>query len=174
VGRRDAPRPGSRRALAGGAPAGLPAEPAAAASRRDCAWLDGELSLTGRGNYEILVEWLAIATASDYEPVFPRVREVLTTVGRMKYLRPLYGALGTSARTRRWGGRSSRCEGRLPPALAAGGRLGDGVLAVGLSARKGRRSPMKFLLSLVITALALAAAAHLVPGSATARPRTWR
>ena len=69
----------------------------------DCAWLDGELSLTGRGNYEILVEWLAIATASDYEPVFPRLREVLTTVGRMKYLRPLYGALGTSARTRALG-----------------------------------------------------------------------
>ncbi len=65
--------------------------------------LDGTLSLTGRGNYEILVEWLAIATASDYEPVFPRVREVLTTVGRMKYLRPLYGALGTSARTRALG-----------------------------------------------------------------------
>ncbi len=69
----------------------------------DCAALDGTLSLTGRGNYEILVEWLAIATASDYEPVFPRVREVLTTVGRMKYLRPLYGALGTSARTRALG-----------------------------------------------------------------------
>jgi uncharacterized protein (DUF2062 family) len=46
------------------------------------------------------VEWLTIAAGSDYEPVFPRVREVLTRVGRMKYLRPLYTALGRHARTR--------------------------------------------------------------------------
>jgi aminopeptidase N len=65
-----------------------------------CAWLDKAMGLTGRGNYEILVEWLTIAAGSDYEPVFPRVREVLTRVGRMKYLRPLYMALGRHARTR--------------------------------------------------------------------------
>lgn len=65
-----------------------------------CGWLDGALHLTARGNYEILVEWLTIAAGSDYAPVFPRVREVLTTVGRMKYLRPLYGALGRHPRTR--------------------------------------------------------------------------
>ncbi len=65
-----------------------------------CAWLDANLRLTGRGNHEILVEWLTIAAGSGYEPVFPRVREVLSRVGRMKYLRPLYGALGRQARTR--------------------------------------------------------------------------
>jgi leukotriene A-4 hydrolase/aminopeptidase len=65
-----------------------------------CEWLDRVLGLTGRGNYEILVEWLAIAAGSDYEPVFGRVREVLTRVGRMKYLRPLYRALGGNPRTR--------------------------------------------------------------------------
>ena len=65
-----------------------------------CAWLDGALGLTGRGNYEILVEWLTIAGGSDHEPVFGRIREVLTRVGRMKYLRPLYGALGRHPRTR--------------------------------------------------------------------------
>ncbi len=32
--------------------------------------------------------------------MFGRVREVLMRVGRMKYLRPLYGALGRHARTR--------------------------------------------------------------------------
>ena len=81
--------------------AGLPAAPAAAAgrgrvplARRDAA------RSRGRGNYEILVEWLTIAAGSDYEPVFGRVREVLTTVGRMKYLRPLFGALGQHPRTR--------------------------------------------------------------------------
>jgi leukotriene-A4 hydrolase len=65
-----------------------------------CRWLDRNLELTSRGNYEILVEWLAIAAASDYEPAFPRLREVLLRVGRMKYLRPLYKALGGHPRTR--------------------------------------------------------------------------
>jgi len=68
--------------------------------RASCEWLDKNLSLTGRGNYEILVEWLTIAAGSDYEPVFGRVREVLTRVGRMKYVRPLYKALGNHPRTR--------------------------------------------------------------------------
>ncbi len=68
--------------------------------RDGCAWLDAALGLTGRGNHEILVEWLTVAAGSDYEPVFPRLREVLLRVGRMKYLRPLYGALGRHPRTR--------------------------------------------------------------------------
>ena len=65
-----------------------------------CRWLDAQFKLMPQGNYEILVEWLTIAGASDYEPAFPRIREVLTRVGRMKYLRPLYGALGGHPRTR--------------------------------------------------------------------------
>ncbi|HEX9081786.1 MAG TPA: leukotriene A4 hydrolase C-terminal domain-containing protein, partial [Holophagaceae bacterium] len=72
-------------------------------SQEDCAWLDGHLHLTGQGNYEILVEWLTLAAAADYEPAFARIREVLLKVGRMKYLRPLYGALGHHARTRALG-----------------------------------------------------------------------
>ena len=67
------------------------------------AWLDAQLDLTGRGNYEILVEWLTIAAGSDYEPVFDRLRDVLTRVGRMKFLRPLFTALGTHARTQQLG-----------------------------------------------------------------------
>ena len=60
----------------------------------DCAWLDANLQLTARGNYEILVEWLCIAAGSGYEPTFERVGQMLATVGRMKYVRPLYQALG--------------------------------------------------------------------------------
>jgi hypothetical protein len=67
--------------------------------RAACAWLDANLQLTGRRNDEILVEWLTIAAASDYEPVFPRLREFLTHVGRMKYLRALYTAMGKHPRT---------------------------------------------------------------------------
>lgn len=69
-------------------------------TQEDCAWLDRTFGLMSRGNYEILVEWLTLAAAADYEPAFPRIREVLMKVGRMKYLRPLYGALATSPRTR--------------------------------------------------------------------------
>ncbi|HSB61561.1 MAG TPA: M1 family metallopeptidase, partial [Vicinamibacteria bacterium] len=68
--------------------------------RESCRWLDERLELTGRGNYEVLAEWLAIAAGSDYEPAFPRLRDVLARVGRMKFLRPLYAAMGRHARTR--------------------------------------------------------------------------
>jgi hypothetical protein len=69
-------------------------------TQADCAWLDEHFQLMGRGNFEILVEWLTLAATADYEPAFPRIREVLLRVGRMKYLRPLYGALGQQGRTR--------------------------------------------------------------------------
>ena len=69
-------------------------------TQADCAWLDEHFKLMGRGNHEILVEWLTLAATADYEPAFPRIREVLLRVGRMKYLRPLYSALGQHPRTR--------------------------------------------------------------------------
>ena len=69
-------------------------------TQADCAWLDAHFQLMGRGNHEILVEWLTLAAAADYEPAFPKLREVLLRVGRMKYLRPLYGALEATPRTR--------------------------------------------------------------------------
>jgi leukotriene-A4 hydrolase len=68
----------------------LPREMSAA----DCAGLDAALRLGARGNHEILAQWLSIAASSGYEPAFPRIRTLLSTVGRMKYVRPLYAALG--------------------------------------------------------------------------------
>lgn len=65
-----------------------------------CAWLDATLGLTARGNYEILVEWLTLAAASSYQPAYPRIREVLAQVGRVKYLRQLYSALARNPDTR--------------------------------------------------------------------------
>ncbi len=58
-----------------------------------CRRLDAEFGLTRSGNYEILVNWLVLATRSGFAEVLPRVREVLLGVGRMKYLKPLYEAL---------------------------------------------------------------------------------
>jgi leukotriene-A4 hydrolase len=92
-----------------------------------CAWLDEELGLTGRGNHEILVEWLAIAAGSDYEPAFARLREVLLRVGRMKYLRPLYSALAASPRTRKLA-REAYAEAR-PGYHALSRRVAEAALA---------------------------------------------
>ncbi|HVO31684.1 MAG TPA: M1 family metallopeptidase [bacterium] len=60
---------------------------------KDAAWLDETFGLTKQGNMEVLVAWLGMAAASGYEPCYPRVREVLQEVGRMRYLKPLYRAL---------------------------------------------------------------------------------
>ena len=68
-------------------------------SESDCRWLDETFELTKQGNYEVLVEWLTIAAGSAYEPALPRVREVLSDVGRMKYLKPLYTALMGNQKT---------------------------------------------------------------------------
>ncbi|MGE3538209.1 MAG: M1 family metallopeptidase [Candidatus Tectimicrobiota bacterium] len=75
------------------------------------AWLDSTLQLSGRGNYEILVEWLCIAAGSDYAPVFDRLRQVLARVGRMKFLRPLFTALGQHPRTQQLGREIYRAAG---------------------------------------------------------------
>jgi leukotriene-A4 hydrolase len=67
----------------------------------DLAWLDRALGLTARGNHEILVQWLCLAAGAGHEAVFPRIREVLGRVGRMKYVRPLFQALGKTEAGRR-------------------------------------------------------------------------
>ena len=64
------------------------------------AWLDQGLGLGTTRNYELLVAYLRRALRGEYEPAFPRAREVMSTVGRMKYLRPLYQAAGAHPRTR--------------------------------------------------------------------------
>ena len=66
----------------------------------DCAWLDENFQLTAQGNCEILSNWLIIAAASGYEPVFDRIGAFLGEVGRMKYLKPLYTTLHQNEKTR--------------------------------------------------------------------------
>ena len=58
-----------------------------------CEELDAAFALTASKNPEVLVSWLVVACASGYAAALPRVREVLATTGRMKYLKPLYRAL---------------------------------------------------------------------------------
>jgi len=55
--------------------------------------LDRAFSFTQTGNSEILDEWLLMAIRNKYKPAYPRLEQFLTTVGRRKYLKPLYEEL---------------------------------------------------------------------------------
>ena len=55
--------------------------------------LDDVFGLTGAGNAEILCEWLVLSTVNEYAAANGAVEEFLTTVGRRKFLRPLYEQL---------------------------------------------------------------------------------
>ncbi|WP_422931014.1 M1 family metallopeptidase [Singulisphaera sp. PoT] len=55
--------------------------------------LDKAFHLTDSGNSEISEQWLLMAIRNQYTPADARLDQFLTTVGRRKYLMPLYGAL---------------------------------------------------------------------------------
>ena len=68
---------------------GLPEKLDAAHMRRlDTAW-----HLTQSGNDEIHDQWLLMAVRNHYEPAYSRLEEFLMTVGRRKYVKPLYEAM---------------------------------------------------------------------------------
>ena len=60
--------------------------------------LDREFELTETGNSEVLFAWLLLSIQSDYEPAMPRLEEFLTSMGRRKFLKPLYAELAESER----------------------------------------------------------------------------
>ncbi len=55
--------------------------------------LDTSWHFTQTGNDEILDQWLLMAVRNHYEPAYPRLEEFLMTVGRRKYVKPLYEAM---------------------------------------------------------------------------------
>ncbi len=55
--------------------------------------LDKEFHLTAGTNDEILAQWLLMAARNRYTPAEAKLEEFLTTVGRRKYVVPLYKAL---------------------------------------------------------------------------------
>jgi len=58
--------------------------------------LDARFSLTQSRNPEVLVAWLVAAVRANWEPAVSRTESFLGEVGRMKYLKPLYGVLVAS------------------------------------------------------------------------------
>ena len=55
--------------------------------------LDARFNLTKRGNSEIAFQWLLMSIKNDYEPANARLTEFLTTIGRRKFVKPLYEEL---------------------------------------------------------------------------------
>jgi leukotriene-A4 hydrolase len=55
--------------------------------------LDAAFNLTNSGNSEVLHAWLMNVVANRYEPAYPALERFLMTVGRRKFLRPLYQEL---------------------------------------------------------------------------------
>ncbi len=55
--------------------------------------LDSRLHLTQSGNNEILQQWLLMSIADSYRPAESALERFLLTVGRRKYIKPLYAEL---------------------------------------------------------------------------------
>jgi leukotriene-A4 hydrolase len=55
--------------------------------------LDRAFGLTGRGNSEIAHQWLLMSIHNGYEPADSRLASYLTSIGRRKFVLPLYRAL---------------------------------------------------------------------------------
>ena len=57
------------------------------------AQLDREYRFTESGNSEITAQWLLMAIRAGYEPAFGKLEQFLCSVGRRKFLKPLYAEL---------------------------------------------------------------------------------
>jgi leukotriene-A4 hydrolase len=55
--------------------------------------LDSALGLSQSGNAEVLFAWLMIAIENRYEPALPALENFLTSMGRRKFVAPLFAAL---------------------------------------------------------------------------------
>jgi leukotriene-A4 hydrolase len=55
--------------------------------------LDQAFHLTQAGNSEIAFQWLLMSIRNRYEPAYPRLEEFLLSIGRRKFIKPLYEEL---------------------------------------------------------------------------------
>jgi hypothetical protein len=63
--------------------------------------LDRAFKLTARGNSEIAFQWLLMSIRNDYTPADARLEEFLTTIGRRKFVRPLFEELAKTPEGRK-------------------------------------------------------------------------
>ena len=55
--------------------------------------LDNAFHFTNSGNSEIADLWFIMAVSADYTPAYPAMEQFLSTVGRRKFIEPLYGEM---------------------------------------------------------------------------------
>nr|MBA3284689.1 leukotriene A4 hydrolase C-terminal domain-containing protein [Nitrosopumilus sp.] len=55
--------------------------------------LDKMFNFSNSGNSEILSEWFIYVIKNKYKPAYPQLENFLITIGRRKFLKPLYGEL---------------------------------------------------------------------------------
>jgi leukotriene A-4 hydrolase/aminopeptidase len=58
--------------------------------------LDSEFGFTNSGNSEIQCEWYQLSIATGYQKAFPNMEKFLISVGRRKFIKPIYSALAKS------------------------------------------------------------------------------
>lgn len=63
--------------------------------------LDRAFGFTRTGNSEVLNQWLLMAIRNHYQPAYPRLEQFLTSMGRRKYLKPLYEELAKTPEGRK-------------------------------------------------------------------------
>ncbi len=64
--------------------------------------LDGAFGFTNSGNNEILCDWFQHCIAQEYKPAYPSMEIFLLTVGRRKFLTPLYEPLAQTREGKIW------------------------------------------------------------------------
>ncbi len=71
-------------------------------SAEDMASLDAVFDFTNTGNSEIAAAWFQLAIENDYQVAFPALEDFLMTVGRRKFLKPLYEGLAKTDAHKTW------------------------------------------------------------------------
>lgn len=69
---------------------------------RQLADMDNVFGLTNSGNNEILCDWFQHCIALEYKDAYPSMDKFLTTVGRRKFLTPLYEPLAATEEGKAW------------------------------------------------------------------------
>jgi leukotriene A-4 hydrolase/aminopeptidase len=74
-------------------PPAIAGDQASGLSTARMADLDRAFHLTSSGNSEIAFQWLMMSIRNRYEPAYPRLEEFLMSIGRRKFIKPLYEEL---------------------------------------------------------------------------------
>ncbi len=77
--------------------------------------LDKAFHLTRSGNSEIAFQWLVMAIRNRYEPAYPKLEEFLMTIGRRKFIKPLYEELAKTPEGKERAARDLSSRARFVP-----------------------------------------------------------